>query len=98
MNGRPSALLLACLAFSAASLVSGCERRRAVLGLDGLCHEPLVVPKGHVHVLLFTSHECPIANAYAPTLRELAAAWAQLPVRLFLVHVDPDARPRAAEG
>jgi hypothetical protein len=42
-----------------------------------------------VHVLLFLNPECPIANAYAPTLQSLAAGWQDQPVRLFLVHVDP---------
>ncbi|MEO6596946.1 MAG: hypothetical protein ABIP94_19545, partial [Planctomycetota bacterium] len=39
----------------------------------------------------------PIANAYAPTLRDLAASWRELPVRLFLVHVDPDLTAAAAK-
>ncbi|MFY9344558.1 MAG: redoxin domain-containing protein, partial [Planctomycetota bacterium] len=68
----------------------------AVLDLTGGTHTPLAVPAGSVHVLVFTSHECPIANAYAPTLRDLATAWRDRPVRLFLVHVDPDLTAAAA--
>ena len=44
-----------------------------------------------MRVLVFTSDECPIANAYAPTLGRLHEAWSEDPrVRLYLVHVDPD--------
>ncbi len=53
-------------------------------------------PAGRVRVLVFTSHECPIANAYAPTLRSLAARFQSEPVDWFLVHVDPDLAPSAA--
>ena len=65
-------------------------------GLDGGLHEPATVAAGHVHVLVFTSHECPIANSYAPVLRDLAASWSTAPVRLFLIHVDPDLSLQAA--
>ncbi len=67
-----------------------------VLDVDGSAHAPLEVAKGAVHVLVFLSQECPIANSYAPTLRELATRWREQPVRLFLVHVDPDLSSRAA--
>jgi hypothetical protein len=50
----------------------------------------LAVAPGRLRVLVFTSHECPIANSYAPTLRELAARFAAAPVEWYLVHVDPD--------
>lgn len=79
--GFLAALLAAC---------SGDADRPRALGLDGALRDPLAVPPGRVHVLVFTSHECPIANSYAPTLRELAAAWRDAPVDLFLLHVDPD--------
>jgi len=56
-----------------------------VPGLEGAQHTPQAVAPPDVHVVVFTSHECPIANAYAPTLRRLAARWRDAPVRLFLV-------------
>jgi len=62
----------------------------ALRDADGVAHQPLARGPGTVHVVVFTSHECPIANAYAPTLKALAASWAGKPVRLFLAHVDPD--------
>jgi hypothetical protein len=49
-----------------------------------------------VHVLVFVSPECPIANACAPTLRSLAAQWQGRGVRLFLVHVEPETTADAA--
>lgn len=69
-----------------------------VQDLAGIWQEPLRVAPGAVHVLVFTSHECPIANAYAPTLRQLADSWAEHPVSLFLVHVDPDLTAAAASA
>jgi len=59
--------------------------------LNGQPHAPLQPTGDAVHVILFTSHECPIANGYAPTIASLHEAWQSEPrVRLFLVHVDPD--------
>ncbi len=53
-------------------------------------HVPLAGDEAQLTVLVFTSHECPIANAMAPTLQELADSFAAAPVRFFIVHVDPD--------
>lgn len=58
--------------------------------VDGGTHDVTAVPAGTVHVVVFTSHECPIANAYAPTLARIADDCAERPVRMFFVHVDPD--------
>jgi len=82
-----------------ALLTASCATARVQLqDLDGVAHEPLAVRNGAVHVLLFTSHECPIANSYAPTLRELASSWSGTAVRLFVVHVDPDLTVAAARS
>lgn len=78
------------IALLAITACAGPAPRPTLRGLDGGVHDPLAVPRGRVHVLVFTSHECPIANGYAPTLRDLAAEWRDRPVTLFLVHVDPD--------
>lgn len=64
--------------------------------LDGGQQTPQQVTAGHTNVIVFTSHECPIANSYAPTMAGLAAEWSEQPVRLFLVHVDPDLSVDAA--
>ena len=51
---------------------------------------PLDVGRATAHVLLFTTVDCPIANGYAPAIRELATEYETRGVRFFLVHVDPD--------
>lgn len=58
-----------------------------LVGIDGHRHDPRQVPPGRVHVVVFLSDECPIANSYAPTLATLANGWAGRAVDLFLVHV-----------
>lgn len=64
--------------------------------VDGSMHAPL--EDGGVRVVVFTTTDCPIANAYAPTLRELHRDYSKRGVGLYLVHVDPDVtRDRAAE-
>ena len=86
------ATLIAGLASCSAS-VSG----PSLLDIDGVRHAPLSVVGEDVHVLVFTSHECPIANAYAPTLAALRDAWSDEPrIRLYLLHVDPDLASDAA--
>ena len=68
-----------------------------VLDCQGVKHAPLVVTGDAVHIIVFLSHECPIANGYAPTLRELDGKWSSDPrTSLFLVHVDPDFSVEAA--
>lgn len=62
----------------------------AVFAIDGQPAAPTAPAAGRVSVLVFTSLECPIANAYAPTLRQLAVHWQDAPVDLFLVVADPE--------
>lgn len=84
-------------ALLAAALLATCGGESAAapatIRLDdcaGVAHAPLNAPDGQLTVLVFTSHECPIANAMAPVLAELAERFATRPVRFFMVHVDPD--------
>ncbi|MGK0157282.1 MAG: hypothetical protein ACI9SE_004260, partial [Neolewinella sp.] len=44
---------------------------------QGQRHAPLAATGDAVHVILFISHECPIANGYAPTVRELHKEWSK---------------------
>lgn len=90
--------LAAGLAACGVAACGGAPTPVELAGLDGSRHTPQRVAGGQVHVLVFTSHECPIANAYAPTLTGLAAGWADRPVRLFVVHVAPDLGAEAAEA
>ena len=50
----------------------------------------LKAPKGGATALVFYSSECPISNAYTPTLNALASAYKPDRVRLVGVCVDPD--------
>jgi thiol-disulfide isomerase/thioredoxin len=62
---------------------------------DGRTLDPLFDAAERPIVLVFLSHECPIANAVAPTLAEAAAAWGER-VAVRMVHVDPDLDAAAA--
>lgn len=48
-------------------------------------------------LLIFTTHDCPIANAYAPEIKRIGEEYEPKGVRLFLVHVDPDLSADAAK-
>ncbi len=50
----------------------------------------LAAPKGGATAIVFYSTECPISNAYSPTLDELMASFKGRPVRFVGVCVDPD--------
>lgn len=97
MNGRRHALAAALL-----GTFAGCSGRpqSAVHDVDGAVHTPLDAGAdvGLVQVFVVTSHECPIANAYAPVLADLAAAWRGQPVALYVVHADPDLTAEAAKA
>jgi peroxiredoxin len=54
----------------------------------------LDAPRGGVAALVFYSSECPISNAYSPTLNRLAEEFRKDKLRLVGVCVDPD-RPAA---
>jgi hypothetical protein len=97
MLSAPVCLVAALLAAG----LAGCGDSRAsveLVGLDGSRCAPQQVGSGHVHVIVFTSMECPIANAYAPTLGRLAAGWTGPEVRLFVVYVDPELAPERARA
>lgn len=75
-----------------ALLLSACggEAHRTFTDLRGGMHRPLQVATGKIHVLVFVTTDCPIANSYAPMLRELSEEWLGSNVQLFVVHVEPD--------
>jgi mono/diheme cytochrome c family protein/thiol-disulfide isomerase/thioredoxin len=50
----------------------------------------LAPPAGGATVLVFYSSECPISNAYSPTLQELMGKYRQKPVDWVGICVDPD--------
>lgn len=73
----------------------------AVPGLDGKLHRPLDA-KAKAVVLIFVTTECPIANAYAPEIKRIIAAYQPNGISFYLVNVDPaiqvaDARTHAKD-
>ena len=69
--------------------VPGRVELRARRGADGRSVE-LKAPKDGVTALVFYSPECPISNAYSPTLKRLSADFPADRLRLIGVCVDPD--------
>ena len=64
--------------------------------IDGARVTPLAPAPGRIHVLLFVTPDCPIANSYAPAIATLADEARGTEVSLFLVHVDPGVDAAAA--
>jgi hypothetical protein len=100
MTARAHAATLAVL------LLAGCAAggtepasvATAVADVDGARVAPLAVPAGRVHVLLFVTTDCPIANSYAPEIGALAAELRGTEVTPFLVHVAPDVDAASAKA
>ena len=70
----------------------------SLLDVEGQTHTPLDVVGDDVHVVIFLSHECPIANSYAATIQELHQQWIKEPrLHLYLVHVCPDLSAASAQ-
>ncbi|MGC8643918.1 MAG: redoxin domain-containing protein, partial [Isosphaeraceae bacterium] len=91
-----SCFLLVTLCFSAeAPALAGDPGRVVSLGSlrgpDG-GHIDLSPPQGGLTALVFYSSECPISNAYSPTLASLFDSTSQQPVRWVGVCIDPDLR------
>ncbi|MEC7584757.1 MAG: redoxin family protein [Planctomycetota bacterium] len=78
--------------------VGGCQRADEGEWTDvsGKVHMPMDPKPGDVHVLVFVTNDCPIANAYAPSLQGLVEEFSNRPVSFFLVHVDPDVSAKLA--
>jgi hypothetical protein len=99
-----AATLGATLLLPALLLPGGCAASAAepattaVADVDGARVAPLAVPAGSVHVLLFVTTDCPIANSYAPEISALAAELRGTEVTPFLVHVAPDVDAAAAKA
>ena len=80
---------LAALALLAACAGTTVRDTQGVRDTEGRPLDPLAGSQARATVLLFTDTECPIANAYAPEIRRLAAEFAPRGVRFFLVYADP---------
>lgn len=89
-SALPTALVLAlCAACSAQGATPERVDLRPVRGADGRVVE-LKAPAGGALALVFYSSECPISNAYSPTLNEVAASLPADKIRMVGVCVDPD--------
>ena len=69
----------------------------AVTGLDGAPVAPLS-GEARATVLLFTAVDCPISNRYAPDVRRLAARYAAVGVKIWLVYANRGESPVAARA
>ncbi len=86
-------------------LLAGCGPKRPasvassvkVCDLGGVMHQPLTKSDDQVTVLIFITNDCPISNAYAPTINGIVEAYKQQGVHFFLVHVDPNLELDAAQ-
>ena len=55
----------------------------AVTDVDGARVTPLSPAAGDVHLLIFVTPDCPVANRYAPEIDRIAAAYRDRRVRTF---------------
>ncbi|MEM7384899.1 MAG: redoxin domain-containing protein [Verrucomicrobiota bacterium] len=85
---------LAILFLAATRLLSGDEVREKLMkvsvevpDLSGKNVQPLNVDKAKGHVLIFTAHDCPVANTYVPVINALFEKEKE-DFRFFMVHVD----------
>ena len=74
----------------------------SVKDIDDKAYTPLQMPGQKASVLLFITHDCPIANAYAPEIKRICTDYQLKGVSVFVVYVDPSlsaeqARKHAAE-
>ena len=76
------ALLSALLALAPAQTLS-------VTDINGTRVSPLSPPAGDVHLLIFVTPDCPVANRYAPEIDRIAATYGDRRVRTFLIYADP---------
>jgi hypothetical protein len=81
-------------------LASGAETS-AYTGVDRKTYQPLDFGNRKATVFIFTTHDCPIANGYAPEISRICETYSGK-AAVFLIHVDPalsldDARKHANE-
>ena len=90
-----------CLMALAAAVLFGCAPRAAenpapanrplFEDIHGKMQNPWKTPDDHVAtVWVFTTFDCPVANAYAPSINRIARRYGQKKVRFFFVHIDPE--------
>ncbi len=58
--------------------------------LDGKTVRPFQRIDKKAVALIFTTHDCPIANRYAPEIKRIHQDYASKGIQFYLVYVDPD--------
>ncbi len=58
--------------------------------IEGGEQKPFHMEGRKASVLLFTTVDCPVANAFAPEIKRICEAYTDKGVAFYLVHVDPD--------
>ncbi|HEX5216441.1 MAG TPA: hypothetical protein VFV98_13335 [Vicinamibacterales bacterium] len=81
------------LALLSALLAVAPAQSLAVTDVNGARVTPLSPAAGDVHLLIFVTPDCPVANRYAPEIDRIAAAYADRRVRTFLIYADASLTP-----
>ncbi len=93
--------LLLAIGFDAEGAPAAAESSRvadvmlAVPDLAGKGCRPLRGGVRQPAVLFFVTHDCPISNGYAPEYQRLWREYSAKGLPMYLVYVDPDAKPGA---
>lgn len=88
LGGGAMNRVVAGLLLSAVACATRAPTLAAVNDIDGVRQAPLDALPGQLHVVIFVTADCPIANAYAPTIQALRREFETQAVHFFLVHVD----------
>ncbi|MDG1899640.1 MAG: redoxin domain-containing protein [Phycisphaerales bacterium] len=73
------------------ALFAGCATTPASLkDHDGIVHAPLTGPEDELVVMVFSSTDCPIANAMAPDIERANLETTEAGGRFYLVHARPE--------
>jgi thiol-disulfide isomerase/thioredoxin len=68
----------------------------AFLDITGVKQFPLDTKDAKAVVLIFMTHDCPVANYYTSEITAIVKEFSTKPVRFYLVHVDPELSTEAA--
>ncbi len=66
------------------------EANPTITNLAGKSFKPLELDEDKLRVLVFVTHDCPIANSYAPEINRIVDEYEPRGIDFALVHVDPE--------
>lgn len=78
--------------------IAGCSTPTKIQDADGTTHAPLSGSSGDLVVIVFSSTDCPIANAMAPDIQRTSTETHALGGRFYLVHARRDLTPDAVQN